>query len=284
MDNIGTPPPARGPRAQAPSRAAAVRNTPACAGTTTSRSEPGPGPSEHPRLRGDHALCQSGRQNGDGTPPPARGPPPSRAVPRRPRRNTPACAGTTRPGKRSPSTTTEHPRLRGDHGVGATGVTSSGGTPPPARGPRIRPGEDPNPVRNTPACAGTTIGPAWTCGTRAEHPRLRGDHEQPADVLREGVGTPPPARGPLRLEPVRHTVRRNTPACAGTTPKLSAGSSTWSEHPRLRGDHSPTTRPLWRQSGTPPPARGPQGPRAFHVGAGRNTPACAGTTLPDLRS
>ncbi len=132
------------------------------------------------------------------------------------------------------------------------------------------------------------------------------------------VGTPPPARGPQGRGDREGRIRRNTPACAGTTARSSRARCRWTEHPRLRGDHgtfgpdgpgvdgtpppargplplphtvaggsgtppparghAPEKVPNFAAAGTPPPARGPRRTSGKPSRTGRNTPACAGTT------
>src|SRR5690606_10086328 len=109
------------------------------------------------------------------------------------------------------------------------------GTPPRARGRRVRglgPGDS---AGNTPACAGTTSPARRRPAARWEHPRVRGDDVLGVQVAYAGYGTPPRARGRLLLRgfgvgqhgtPPRARGRRwfkwagasidgNTPACAG---------------------------------------------------------------------
>src|SRR5437588_309903 len=91
-------------------------------------------------------------------------------------------------------------------------------------------------------------------------------------------GTPPLARGRQARRSDRHTALRNTPACAGTTPRSTASAITPGEHPRLRGDDY--LRPaVWSSApGTPPLARGRPAAALDREMPDRNTPACAGTT------
>src|SRR5690606_33438086 len=96
-----------------------------------------------------------------GTPPRARGRPPSQVPPYPQPWNTPACAGTTGLTPSAPRCGAEHPRVRGDDFAGPLFSELAGGTPPRARG-RLGVRESVvAEVRNTPACAGTT----WSSGT-----------------------------------------------------------------------------------------------------------------------
>ncbi len=172
----GSPPPARNPLPDHALPQTQLRITPACAGTTwRSRSRTG-APSDHPRLRGDHTNCPRIFSTYSGSPPPARGPPacPPRRQPTG--RITPACAGTTPPPERSGGASSDHPRLRGDHPHAPIEHGAQYGSPPPARGPRLRIWVRPLVLRITSACAGTTL-------------RRRRDRGR-------GGGSPPPARGP----------------------------------------------------------------------------------------
>ncbi len=214
---LGTPPPARGPPDPAGVVWLVARNTPACAGTTLLRSRSARPHTEHPRLRGDHVLMPGHQSTRNGTPPPARGPQRRRPHVVEVGRNTPACAGTTSgAASRSPGTV-EHPRLRGDHAPDEAFNQMSDGTPPPARGPLVGLFDGREADRNTPACAGTTWSRLFSSPSAAEHPRLRGDHEAAMLLGHCAAGTPPPARGPRVLLRLGLVLRRNTPACAGTT-------------------------------------------------------------------
>ncbi len=275
---VGSPPPARGPRAACGPGDGRRRITPACAGTTVADAREGIRHTDHPRLRGDHYPSWLSPRAHGGSPPPARGPPERAQHTAGIGRITPACAGTTGCRPTVERGSVDHPRLRGDHWRTAAKRLAGSGSPPPARGPHQvahegRPGR-----RITPACAGTTTpGPA-TSGRHSDHPRLRGDHirqPRPDDASR---GSPPPARGPRACPPPCREGRRITPACAGTTIPISGWLATAPDHPRLRGDHRCPRLGRLDSSGSPPPARGPQSQQFGHLFEERITPACAGTT------
>ena len=114
----GTPPRARGSLHRGSRARGVQRNTPACAGITPSTGGDSSEPPEHPRVRGDHSLLGSAEEAKSGTPPRARGSPSSACWRGAERRNTPACAGITRQGRRGTWDYREHPRVRGDHARG----------------------------------------------------------------------------------------------------------------------------------------------------------------------
>ena len=249
----GTPPRARGRPRNETDRPRGGRNTPACAGTTRTRTRWTLDRPEHPRVWGRlrHYRSQHHRTG-----------------------NTPACAGTTRSARTRSSPAAEHPRVRGDDRLWDTVAGWLMPTPPRARG------------RPTNAAGNVATGRNTTWSLRrhrlsmSEHPRVRGDDPDPAATRFLPFGTPPRARGRrARREPPR-LLPGNTPACAGTTAGRPAPGTRGPEHPRVRGDddQSPARHP--RVTGTPPRARGRplRGP-AVPVPAG-NTPACAGTTGP----
>ena len=208
-------------------------------------------------MRGDDVITASFIAGAMGAPPHARGrhPPPERFLGMA--RNTPACAGTTRPGRPSPSSGGEHPRMRGDDRCMVVSRRSSSGTPPHARG-RFTP-EVPFllGVGSTPACAGTT-NPARPSATRsAEHPRMRGDDRCQELLPHTLDGAPPHARG-------RHGEELQIPLGDGSTP------------PRARG-RPRRNRPVPRPARNTPACAGTT--VADHSGPGwEHTPACAGTT------
>src|SRR5690606_28858433 len=143
------------------------------------------------------------------------------------------------------------------------------------RHPASRSGRQPG---NTPACAGTTEGrdAAEPCG--AEHPRVRGDDPAVTGAGRRTRGTPPRARGRRHSRHARYTQQRNTPACAGTTPRVAGRAATRREQRRVRGDGRAAAPPLNSPAGTPPRPRGRPQRVTEDARLVGNTPACAGTT------
>ena len=73
-----------------------------------------------------------------------------------------------------------------------------------------------------------------------------------------------------------------TPAYAGTTCQIAVLTLNAQDHPRLRGDHSPTALKQSPTAGSPPLTRGP--PTWSHSSSVclRITPAYAGTTLSQI--
>ena len=254
----GPPPPARGAlRRRRPRSPRRPGTTPACAGSTSGWARWGPGPRDHPRLRGEHPNRASAASTPMGPPPPARGAPDRHGQQPVARGTTPACAGSTRRGHGRVGGARDHPRLREEHPNTAHSRRRSWGPPPPARGARL--GADRAAVREgtTPACAGSTC-PAHRSGSRTrDHPRLRGEHVLRAHQLHGRGGT--------------------TPACAGSTARPRRCAACCRDHPRLRGEHRPPGALVKGGIGPPPPARGaPPEAHARHL-APRTTPACAGS-------
>ena len=295
----GTPPRARGSRLGLLGADQRGGNTPACAGITPRGERPVASREEHPRVRGDHPVHPAAEPLRHGTPPRARGSHLPATQGQLEVRNTPACAGITYREDARERGDGEHPRVRGDHAVALFGTKAEDGTPrvrgdhphlglfvglrrgtpPRARGsPRPAEARRPRPG-NTPACAGITL--PWQCLVRpgAEHPRVRGDHEDLADALFAMDGTPPRARGSRSTSPCGPRRTGNTPACAGITASGAGGGCQPGEHPRVRGDHAAGESLIARQAGTPPRARGSRPECHARGRPPRNTPACAGITF-----
>ncbi len=150
---------------------------------------------------------------------------------------TPAHAGTTKPGSRSPDSPRDHPRARGDH-LRTTAVrVAVTGPPPRARGPRRQTARHLLQAGTTPVCAGTTARPSTGPSPGGDHPRVRGDHSGSVSQMARMLGPPPRARGP--------PAARCRPARPGR------------DHPRVRGDHAPSCSTVFSPLGPPPRARGP---------------------------
>ena len=274
----GSPPPARGARAAAYLAGDRARITPACAGSTRGRHRFARRRPDHPRLRGEHAKILRGGVMSAGSPPPARGARGGGEEGWAARRITPACAGST--GNRSPPipASSDHPRLRGEHAKILRGGVMSAGSPPPARGARTAGRRGRQPRRITPACAGSTVVRGGLAAWAADHPRLRGEHEQTSRGDAMDDGSPPPARG--APQPPRGGVRRRriTPACAGSTVMSPGRQREVPDHPRLRGEHGVGAVTSVNTRGSPPPARGAPDAGEIYIARYRITPACAGST------
>ena len=133
-----TPPHARGRLFPMSAHAPAYRNTPACAGKTAS-------------ITSKSNACSE-------TPPHARGRRACAGTRAEPVRNTPACAGKTSYAYDVNKLFWKHPRMRGEDDERAEPDDSAMETPPHARGrPNLGLGAL-SFARNTPACAGKTLG------------------------------------------------------------------------------------------------------------------------------
>ena len=193
----GSSPHARGALVQRVPRQVRDGIIPACAGSTpcapARRSRPG----DHPRMRGEHTLCQPSAGEHAGSSPHARGAHRGRRADGRPSGIIPACAGSTLP---SPSSTTDgrdHPRMRGEHPRVMVEPETELGSSPHARGAPVYGFGLLRREGIIPACAGSTTARTSGAASTRDHPRMRGEH--PRRVLIAG------------------RVHGIIPACAGST-------------------------------------------------------------------
>ena len=168
-------------------------------------------------MRGEDGRHSRLRSIRPGSPPHARGRRDDRELCFRLPRITPACAGKTWTGWARSGGMADHPRMRGEDGLGARLPGEAGGSPPHARG---RPSSLMSTIlvdRITPACAGKTLARARRAAGRKDHPRMRGEDVPPSSSSSRIQGSPPHARGRL-CWPLDHGQSRGiTPACAGKT-------------------------------------------------------------------
>ena len=154
------------------------------------------------------------------------------------------------------------------------------GSPPPARGAcacfyRYPPG-----CRITPACAGSIPLLTLIRIKPKDHPRLRGEHISSEVVVATIAGSPPPARGALKLTGDHWSNSRITPACAGSIIISQLDEDDFRDHPRLRGEHMVLIGLEKRKMGSPPPARGACKLSERERAKQGITPACAGSIYP----
>ena len=203
----------------------APRNTPADAGTTWGTLSEGFGWLEHPRGCGDDGLAAVPVRGGEGTPPRMRGRLVIKPLPGIAQWNTPADAGTTLGVGASAPLLSEHPRGCGDDRPARCEHPCLTGTPPRMRGRLAERMRARVSTRNTPADAGTTPAPGSSPPSDPEHPRGCGDDDGHFLGCPRTGGTPPRMRGRPTSSRCCPSVRRNTPADAGTTRRSTCGTA-----------------------------------------------------------
>ena len=172
----GSSPHTRGARVSLGAFPLAVRIIPAYAGSTSRPGTSAGGPSDHPRIRGEHHSAWSEERIGGGSSPHTRGARAGQRRERRPGRIIPAYAGSTplAPAVRRP--VDHHPRIRGEHSRSAAISVWAVGSSPHTRGaPRRRPARLRRPGI-IPAYAGSTCHRPLASPTSRDHPRIRGEH------------------------------------------------------------------------------------------------------------
>ena len=281
---VGSSPRARGTRVRVVRQLLRRRIIPACAGNTLRAVDVARIQPDHPRVRGEHGLRLRFVQHVLGSSPRARGTRARSCPPRASGRIIPACAGNTGDRAMNPDVPPDHPRVRGEHCTSVRGCGVHPGSSPRARGtPRCRPTGCAG-RRIIPACAGNTPSPAARAPRTADHPRVRGEHDERGGRGGVVAGSSPRARGTRDgWRPcTRH--RRIIPACAGNTAGSTAPVLRVTDHPRVRGEHR-SLYPFGCQArGSSPRARGTQcGPASDDLMT-RIIPACAGNTAVRFQS
>ena len=114
-----------------------------------------------------------------------------------PGRFIPARAGNTRCGGGSSSTSSVHPRPRGEHDEQKRLGACDHGSSPPARGTLPDDLDAAAPHRFIPTRAGNTASGRPVVRGWSVHPRPRGEHGDPCSGCKLYVGSSPPARGTL---------------------------------------------------------------------------------------
>ena len=214
---IGSPPQARGERVLAPVRRQRVRITPAGAGRTQLKTSPHRSPTDHPRRRGENGVAHYNGLIESGSPPQARGEPPTSRPGQPNPRITPAGAGRTVGIVLAGAFVPDHPRRRGENLLLGRHTCSPSGSPPQARGEQRLLDLGRRWRRITPAGAGrTSTRPARGCRA-TDHPRRRGENCPDAPHPQSSNGSPPQARGEHRCQCGIDWRHRITPAGAGRT-------------------------------------------------------------------
>ncbi len=150
-------------------------NTPACAGSRTTKTARSPWTREQPRVRGERWRTRSVISMAWGTAPRARGAASAHAPSNCSAGNSPACAGSSTRTPSGGSSPGEQPHVRGEQRRAAPGTGGAPGTAPRARGAgrvgRVVVGRH----GNSPTCAGSRMSYMRMSSQPGEQPHVRGE-------------------------------------------------------------------------------------------------------------
>ena len=207
-------------------------------------------------MRGEYTGHYRSNQHTWGSPPLARGIPPSLVSWCPLSGITPACAGNTKALLPGACIIWDHPRLRGEYLSNVGSGVVQAGSPPLARGIPLNAVCGVLGNRITPACAGNTVFKSIAAARSWDHPRLRGEYLKINAMRLKQQGSPPLARGIPQADQQELSAVGITPACAGNTSSEYGGTDVRRDHPRLRGEYNKWQTQLYPLIGSPPLARG----------------------------
>ncbi len=175
------------------------RITPACAGRSAPSSITATGLKDHPRVCGEKDERRPRTRQAVGSPPRVRGEVNTTMAFLLEFGITPACAGRSSPERTARRPRKDHPRVRGEKRRAHLGHRGRLGSPPRARGEVVLVLVKPPLNRITPACAGRSALALDNHKGDADHPRVRGEKRQALPSRHRQAGSPPRARGEVRL-------------------------------------------------------------------------------------
>ena len=274
----GSSPRVRGKRVHSQKFIKAVRLIPACAGKTPrrrARRRPG---GAHPRVCGENMSLGRYPHGGPGSSPRVRGKHLPSALPHRPVRLIPACAGKTRLDAHPSSSRRAHPRVCGENVSPRRAACARTGSSPRVRGKRRRcPAARQRPGL-IPACAGKTCSRARAPSRASAHPRVCGENEIPGQLKRPTQGSSPRVRGKPADRELSGKWSGLIPACAGKTPGAAAPRRGSRAHPRVCGENPRRPSTPCAPTGSSPRVRGKLASCNPKGSSPRLIPACAGKT------
>ena len=150
------------------------------------------------------------------------------------------------------------------------------GSSPHARGTPSTSAASRSSFRFIPAYAGNARRPADAIADHPVHPRMRGERFVAVTGCVAILGSSPHARGTLDGMGQAGFLIRFIPACAGNALDTGLWLTSWTVHPRMRGERIYTSTMIIPIDGSSPHARGtPATPHRSAPGP-RFIPACAG--------
>ena len=171
-----------------------------------------------------------------------------------------------------------HPRSRGEHPVPSLWFRIPHGSSPLARGTRGRQRHSSQRHRFIPARAGNTPRARARASIASVHPRSRGEHGRPEDLIKVPTGSSPLARGTRPCGLPSLIPSRFIPARAGNTGSRCKSDRDTAVHPRSRGEHAGSMRWDAVKAGSSPLARGTHRGVSRMYAVNRFIPARAGNT------
>ena len=233
----------------------------------------------HPRVGGEHQAVSLRSARLVGSSPRGRGTPLAGPVATFDERFIPAWAGNTRYCEAPYEVRRVHPRVGGEHALLRSALRGSAGSSPRGRGTRRQAVRQQTVGRFIPAWAGNTPLSAAGGIPRPVHPRVGGEHTQPALTYELGIGSSPRGRGTPQIPLVGIDIGRFIPAWAGNTPVQVAAEIRAPVHPRVGGEHAVAIAGDGSGSGSSPRGRGTHRPARSRDPGLRFIPAWAGNTL-----
>ena len=211
-----------------------------------------------------------------GSPPLTRGKEPLRCSSSSISRITPAYAGKSVHFAQMSCHLRDHPRLRGEKGLGLIVAGGAGGSPPLTRGKGLLYRQLRAVWRITPAYAGKRIVDGDKTLDFEDHPRLRGEKYKLRLHDMTFMGSPPLTRGKAWGGGGGAGGWRITPAYAGKSRYPYRWNGRSKDHPRLRGEKYTLCPSRENADGSPPLTRGKACPTHFRQPQSGITPAYAG--------
>ena len=191
----------------------------------------------HPRSRGENGIFVFSVTISVGSSPLTRGKLIQVRVGHLAVRLIPAHAGKTTQRAAASSSSTAHPRSRGENACWVRGGGAWGGSSPLTRG-KQRPGKRPSVTwRLIPAHAGKTAGECPHEACQRAHPRSRGENIPPSKLMSWRTGSSPLTRGKPCSPPPLSRSTRLIPAHAGKTDSQDPSTRAAWAHPRSRGEN-----------------------------------------------
>ena len=129
----------------------------------------------------------------------------------------PAYAGSTSGSMIGTRRSTDHPRIRGEHGMRLNLDGSVSGSSPHTRGALAAAAAGAGASGIIPAYAGSTPGAVGTDTAHWDHPRIRGEHPGALRASSQGPGSSPHTRGARAVVECEGSAPGIIPAYAGST-------------------------------------------------------------------